>query len=69
MSLWLRRAVRAQLRDARVLFQESRNALFLFAAVLVSGALIFSSFYTYPDTQQHPGFVEALYATFAMVFL
>jgi len=37
--------------------------------ILVGGALIFRFFYTSPDTAKHPTFGEALYATFAMVFL
>jgi Trk K+ transport system NAD-binding subunit len=65
----LGRALRAQLRDVYVLFHESRNSLILFVAVLLGGALIFSSFYVHPGTQQHPGFGEALFATFAMIFL
>jgi Trk K+ transport system NAD-binding subunit len=41
-------------------------------AILVGGALVFRLFYTFPDAlehNKHPSFGEALYATFAMVFL
>jgi voltage-gated potassium channel len=64
----LRRTLRAQLRDARVLFQESRNSLMAFATILIGGALIFHFLYTYPGSQQHPRFDQALHATFALVF-
>jgi len=60
--------MRAQLRDARVLFQESRKALAAFGAILLGGALIFHFLYTYPGTQNRPPFGEALYATFALIF-
>jgi Trk K+ transport system NAD-binding subunit len=49
--------------------RESRTSLILFLIILIGGAFIFRLFYTYPDTLQHPSFGEALYATFAMVFL
>lgn len=62
------RTLRAQLRDARVLLRESRVSLLLFAIIVVGGALLFHFFYTYPDTGLHPPFVEAMHATFALVF-
>jgi voltage-gated potassium channel len=62
------RTVRAQLRDARVLFQESRGSLLAFVSIVVVGALIFHFFYTYPGTQQHPRLGQALHATFALIF-
>ena len=62
------RIVRAQLRDSRVLFQESRFSLLLFVAIILGGALIFHFFYTYPGTGEHPDFAEALHASFALVF-
>jgi voltage-gated potassium channel len=68
MKQSLRHTLRAQLRDVRVLFQESRNSLILFLAILVGGALIFRVFYTYPGANQHPRFGEALHATFALIF-
>lgn len=64
----LRRILRAQWRDVRVLLQESGHSLVLFAAILLVGGLLFHFVYTYPGTQQHPGLGEALYATFSMVF-
>jgi voltage-gated potassium channel len=62
------RVLRAQMRDVRVLFRESRNALVLFIAILIGGALIFHFFYSYPETHQHPHFDQALHATFALIF-
>jgi Trk K+ transport system NAD-binding subunit len=64
----LRRTVRAELRNARVFFQESRSPLILFVTLVIGGALIFHFFYTFPDTNQHPRFDEALHATFALIF-
>lgn len=64
----LRRTLRAQLRDIRVLIQESRGSLLLFLLVLLGGALIFHFFYTFPDTNTHPSFSKALHATFALIF-
>lgn len=69
MKQSLQREVRAQLRDARVLFQESRNSLILFVGVVIGGALIFHFFYIFPGTNEHPRFGEALYATFVLIFL
>jgi voltage-gated potassium channel len=63
-----RRTLRAELRDIRVLFQESWIPLVLFAAILVGGALLFHRIYTYPGTDQHPDFGEALYGTFSLIF-
>lgn len=63
-----RRTVRAQLRDARVLLQESRNSLVLLVTVVFGGALIFRLFYAFPGTSQHPSFSEALYGTLALIF-
>jgi len=63
-----RRTLRAQLRDLRVLFQESRLSLFLFVVIVVGGALAFHLLYLHPDTGQHPPFMGALHATFALIF-
>lgn len=68
MKRQLRRTLRAQLRDLRVLLRESWISLFLFSVIVAGGALIFHLFYTYPGTGQHPRFSEALYATFALIF-
>ncbi len=64
----LQRTLRAELRDARVLFYESRNSLAIFVFLIIGGALIFHFFYTFPGSDQHPGFGQALHATFALIF-
>lgn len=64
----IRRVVRAQLRDAVVLFHESRSALILFVALVFGGALLFYFFYIDPYTGQRINFSEALYGTFALLF-
>jgi voltage-gated potassium channel len=64
----VRRALRAQWRDAVVLFHESRSALILFIALVFGGALLFYFFYTDPYTGQRIYFSEALYGTFALLF-
>ncbi|MCA9960195.1 MAG: NAD-binding protein [Anaerolineales bacterium] len=63
-----RRYLRAQLRDLRVLFQESGKALLLFFLILLIGAFLFHTIYLYPETNQHPTFSQALHATFALIF-
>jgi voltage-gated potassium channel len=63
-----RRALRAQWRDAVVLFHESRSALILFVALVLGGAVLFYFFYTDPYTGQRINFSEALYGTFALLF-
>jgi voltage-gated potassium channel len=65
----LRRYLRAQLRDARVLFREFRVPLLLFVILIIGGALIFHWLYTFPGTDNRPRIDEALYATFALIFL
>jgi voltage-gated potassium channel len=60
--------MRAQWRDAVVLFHESRSALILFIALVFGGALLFYFFYTDPYTGQRIYFSEALYGTFALLF-
>ena len=62
------RRLRAELRDFRVLLQESRLSILLFLLINVGGALIFHFFYINPTTQQHPSFSQALYGTFALIF-
>ena len=64
----VRRVLRAQWRDLRVLYQESRNSLLGFVALVVGGGLIFHFFYLYPGTDVHPGLDQAMHATFALVF-
>ncbi len=64
----IRRALRAQWRDAVVLFHESRSALILFVALIIGGAVLFYFFYTDPNTGLRINFSEALYGTFALLF-
>ncbi|MGA1824608.1 MAG: potassium channel family protein [bacterium] len=59
----------AQFRDARVLFKESRKSLIFFISIIIIGGLILHFFYTYPDTNTHPCFSKALFATFTLIFL
>ena len=68
MNASLRRTVRAQIRDARVLLNESRVALLLFAATVLVGGLALHLAYTVPDTGRRPGIAEALHASFALIF-
>jgi len=68
MSINLRRNIRAQIRDTRVLLGESRRSLTLFLAVVLGGTLVFWLAYTYPGTDLHPRLSEALYAAFALIF-
>ncbi len=60
--------LRAQLRDAKVLFLEFRGSLLLFALIVFGGGLLLHLFYTHPESGQHPEFNRALYAAFSMVF-
>ena len=68
MKSTFRRTIRAQLRDTRVLLNESKRGLILFLAVVLGGGLILWLFYTYPGLSGHPRFGEALYAAFALIF-
>jgi voltage-gated potassium channel len=63
-----RRTLRAQIRDIQVLLQESRNSLVLFLVIILGGALVFHLTYTFPGSDRHPVFSEALYATFSLLF-
>jgi voltage-gated potassium channel len=65
-SVW--RVLRAQLRDAQVLLQESWISLCLFLFIILAGAIILTLGYTLPGTDQHPHFSEALHAAFSLVF-
>ena len=62
------RALRAQWRDAQVLFLESRSALLLFLLLVFGGATLLYLLYVDPDTGQRLGFAEALYGTFSLLF-
>ncbi len=64
----IKRAIRAQLRDAVVLFHESRSALLLFITLVLGGALLLYLFYTDPQTGQRIHFAEALYGAFGLLF-
>ena len=63
-----RRALRAQIRDAKVLLRESGNSLFLFVALVLGGALVFYFFYLDPHTGERVHFSKALYGVFALLF-
>lgn len=65
----IRRRLRAELRDARVLLAESRTALLLFALIILGGSLVFHTFYRNPETGASISWGEALFATFTLVFL
>lgn len=64
----IRRAIRAQIRDAHVLLEESGSALLLFVSLVIGGAILFYLFYTDPNTGRSISFSEALYGTFALLF-
>lgn len=64
----LRRALRAQWRDARVLLGESRRALLLFVLLVLCGAGLLYFFYTDPVSGERISFAEALYSAFALLF-
>ncbi|MBN2043370.1 MAG: NAD-binding protein [Anaerolineales bacterium] len=63
-----RRNLKAQFRDARVLFQESQVSLLLFALLIFGGTLIFHFAYHDPASGETPSFSESLYVTFSMIF-
>ena len=60
--------LKAQIRDARVLLQESKLSLILFAALILIGTVVFHYFYHDPETGLSPSFSEAMYATFSLIF-
>jgi Trk K+ transport system NAD-binding subunit len=64
----LRRALRAQWRDARVLLGESRGPLLLFLALVLGGAIVFYLFYIDPASNERISFPQALYGTFTLIF-
>lgn len=64
----IHRALRAQVRDFRVLFGESWRALLLFVLILLVGAAAFHYVYHHPVTGAQPTFAQALHATFALIF-
>jgi voltage-gated potassium channel len=64
----LRRTFRAELRDIRVLLQESWLPLLLFVIILFGGALILELTYKPPKEKFDPTFGEVVYGTFRMIF-
>jgi len=67
-SKGFRRTLRAAWRDARVLLREFRFPLLSFAALLGTGTLAFRIFYRDPPHHDPLKWVEALYATFTLIF-
>ena len=61
------RILRAELRDIRVLFRESRVSLLLFIAILIGGAVLFYIAYEDPGGGDLD-FGEALYGAFSLIF-
>jgi Trk K+ transport system NAD-binding subunit len=64
-----RRMLQAQLRDTYVLILESRTPLVLFLVIILAGGIIFHLTYTYPGTDTHLKFDEALYVCFSLLFI
>jgi Trk K+ transport system NAD-binding subunit len=64
----LTRILRAQLRDAKVIFLEFRGSLLLFVLIVIGGGSLLHLFYTHPESGQQPDFSRALYAAFSMIF-
>jgi voltage-gated potassium channel len=62
------RTLRAELRDVRLLLNESRVPLLLFVSMITAGTLLFLFFYIDPESGQRPGFGESLYASFSLLF-
>jgi len=63
-----RRTVRAEVRDIRVLLQESWTALLLFVVILLGGALVFYALYVDPETGRRIDLGQALYGAFGLIF-
>lgn len=51
-----------------MLLGESKFALLVFLVVVLGGGMLFFLSYRFPGTNQGPGFVESIYASFALVF-
>ncbi|MFL7794115.1 MAG: TrkA family potassium uptake protein [Anaerolineae bacterium] len=66
-SYSIRRYLRALWRDTRVLVSQSRISLITFSALICIGTLSLKFFYVYPETQQHLGWMDAIYATFMLL--
>jgi Trk K+ transport system NAD-binding subunit len=63
-----KRTIRAEMRDIRVLLQESWTALVLFVATVVGGALLLYRVYNTSPGTDPIDFGEALYGTFSLIF-
>ena len=68
MRWWLRHTFWAQLRDLRVLLQETRYSLLIFIAINLFGMVLFHRFYRYEQTGAQPDWGTALFAAFALNF-
>jgi voltage-gated potassium channel len=64
----LRRHLRAQWRDLRVLFHESRFSLLLFVGVVLVGALLIHLGMVDPQSGRRMGMSRALYGTLSLIF-
>jgi voltage-gated potassium channel len=63
----IRRYLRALWRDTRVLVGQFRASLTAFAALICIGTLSLKFFYVHPETEQHLGWMDAIYATFMLL--
>lgn len=63
-----RRRWRASLRDMFVLLREFRITLVLFAALMLTGTLVFGLWYETPDSGQRLSVGQALYGVFSLLF-
>lgn len=68
MRWWFRHTLWAQLRDLRVLLQETRFSLLTFVGINLLGMLLFHRFYHYEESGLPPDWGTALFATFALNF-
>lgn len=69
MSPTTSRYLRALWRDTRALVQQFRTSLLAFAALSSAGTLALRLFYVHPETGRPIGWLEAVHATFNLVFL
>jgi voltage-gated potassium channel len=63
-----RRVLRAFWRDTLVLVRQFRLSLLAFSVLLCVGTLALKFFYTNPENGQHLSWINALYATFMLLF-
>lgn len=64
----LRRLLRAQVRDTRVLIGETRGALILLLVLVFGSAILFRLLYIDPVTNRQIEFSQALYSSLALLF-